>query len=464
VLNSEDMKIWSKHLAAFLLSLLFLNILNAREKPEIPNLRYYFSEDKSSFAGIIMLNQIWTRYIQNNPDVNGTAQYPDYDLGIYRSQMIFYTSLVNKVIIYTHLGYNGLTYRSPENSGLTLYNAQAEFILANNKLHLGMGLHSWNGISRYSNASIFESLVIDHPGFVNPFEKTFSRSGSQLGIYIKGTLSNLHYRLAVVKPFEYGTEKISTPVTTERINENLAVKGYFNWQFFDRENNLFPFLPMNNLGRQKIFNIGAGIYYFPEAMLVKAEKDLSTVDPMLAAMLIAAGSEHLLPQFADYYPSKISDIFLAAADAFLDMPLKNSGALTSYLGYYYNFFGPSYIRSMSRMNVSKMGASLTPPQGHGNSEWETGTGHIIRSEVGYMLPGTGIKNRFQPYAGITWKNFEALDEASLQYDAGINWLMQGHHVKWTLQYSSRPVYAIINNKNLINEYKGQIIMQTQIYF
>jgi hypothetical protein len=116
------------------------------------------------------------------------------------------------------------------------------------------------------------------------------------------------------------------------------------------------------------------------------------------------------------------------------------------------------------MNVSKMAARLALPQGTGTSEWEVGTGHIIRGELGYLLPGTGMKNRLQPYAALTWKNFEALDEASLQYDAGINWLMYGHNIKWTLQYSSRPVYAIINSRNIINEYKGQVILQTQIHF
>lgn len=32
-----------------------------------PNLRFYLSEDKSSYAGAIFVNQVWTRYIWNNP-------------------------------------------------------------------------------------------------------------------------------------------------------------------------------------------------------------------------------------------------------------------------------------------------------------------------------------------------------------------------------------------------------------
>jgi len=40
----------------------------AQQELEQPNLRFYLSEDKSSFAGAIFVNQVWTRRIWNNPD------------------------------------------------------------------------------------------------------------------------------------------------------------------------------------------------------------------------------------------------------------------------------------------------------------------------------------------------------------------------------------------------------------
>ncbi len=75
-----------------------------------------------------------------------------------------------------------------------------------------------------------------------------------------------------------------------------------------------------------------------------------------------------------------------------------------------------------------------------------------------------MKNRFQPYGAFTYKNFEALDEASIQFDAGINWLMYGHNIKWTLQYSTRPIYNYIDGLNIVTENRGQVILQTQICF
>lgn len=436
----------------------------AQDELNQPSLKVYLSDDKSSYAGMVVINQIWTRYTWNNPDKFGTKQYGDLDLGIRRSRLILYTYLMDRVFMYTQIGTDGVTYRSKQNPALNLYNAQTEFIVKKDKLHVGFGLNTWNGVSRYNNCKLLEFLVVDNPGFTYPVGGTFDKFGRQLGIYAKGSLGKLDYRVSVVKPFETGIDSVVSPVTTEKINENLAVKGYFSWQFFDKENTLFPYMTMNNLGRGKLLNIGFGFYYQPQAMLVEAKKDLSTVDPFLAGWLISAGAEHLLPDFAGYYPSQISDILLAAVDIFLDLPTRNNGAITSYLGYYYNFFGPNYLRSMSKMNVSKMSASIALPQGIGNSEWEIGTGHIVRGELGYLLPGKGMKNRLQPYGAVTYKNFDALDEASFQFDAGVNWLMYGHNLKWTLQYSSRPIYTAVEGQNLWTDSKGQIILQTQIYF
>lgn len=440
------------------------NCLFSQETDKSPELQYSLSEDGSSYFGMLMNNQIWTRYIWNNPDNNGVEQYSDIDLGIRRSRLTFYASLADKAIIFTQVGYDGMTYRSPRKPGINLYNVEAEYFLFGDLLHLGFGLDAKNGVSRYANNKNFEFLVVDAPGFISPVGGTFDDFGRQLGIFARGSISKLNYRIAVKKPFEYGIDSISSPVTTERINENFAIKGYFEWQFFDKENATFYQMTMNNLGRAKMLNVGAGFYYHPEAMLVEAEKDLSTVDPFIAALLISSGNSDKLPNYADYFPSQISDIFVGAVDVFIDMPTRKGGAVTGYFGYYYNFFGPNYLRSIGKMNVSKMAVEDALPQGPGNSEWEIGTGHILRGEFGYLLPGSGMKNRFQPYGAFTYKNLEGLGEASVQFDAGVNWLMYGHHLKWTLQYSSRPVYTIENDRQMWTSSKGMAILQTQIFF
>ena len=419
----------------FILILSFTPDLLANYRLKQPGLRWYFPNDTSSYAGIVLLNQVWTRYIWNNPDVNGNNMGGDWDFAVRRSRAIFYSNLFDKVFMYTMIGSDGISYGNSGKPQVSLYNAQTEYAFVKDKFHLGFGLNTWNGVSRYNNCKLLEFLVADNPDFVFPLGGRTDRLGRQMGVYAKGTLHKLHYRVSIVKPFSFGiSESEQIPSTTERLNDNLALKGYFAWHFFEKENTSMPYMTMNNLGRTKLFNVGAGFYYHPESM----------ISP---------------PPHGLYH-----NIFLFAIDAFLDIPINKNAALTSYLGYNSFDFGPEYIRSSAKMNVSAASPGFAIAQGIGNAEWETGTGQIIRGELGYLLPGKTDQNRLQPYGAFTWKNFEALDEASFQFDAGINWLMHGHNLKWTLQYSSRPVYDTVGDKTAWTDSKGQVILQTQIYF
>jgi hypothetical protein len=88
--------------------LLFYSNLFAQGELKHPNLRFYLSEDKSSYAGMVMVNQVWTRYIWNNPDNEGNQQPGELDFALRRSRVILYTYLMDKVFVYTQVGYDGL--------------------------------------------------------------------------------------------------------------------------------------------------------------------------------------------------------------------------------------------------------------------------------------------------------------------------------------------------------------------
>jgi len=421
-------------LAIVLVSISGKNLIAQSELSQ-PRLRFYLSEDSTSYMGFAMLNQVWTRLIQNNPDINGLEESSDFDIGIRRSRLIFYTYLMDKVYMYTEIGSDGLTFNQSEKPQMSLYNAQTEFIVDKNKLQLGFGLSTWNGISRYNNSSAPKRLVLDNPVFTYPIAGIWDRFGRQLGVYAKGTVSKLNYRLSIAKPFLTGTESAISPKPTARKDDKWAYKGYLSWQFLDNEGQALH-MTMNNLGRARIVNFGAGFYYHPDAMF--AQTDQMTPD--------------------------VSDIFLLSTDLFIDLPLKNGGAMTSYLGYFNYDFGENYLRAAGRMNVSTMDSELAIAQGTGNSEWEVGTGSIVRGELGYLFPKSIIKAQIQPFGAFTYKNFEALDEASTQFDFGINILQRGHNIKWTFQGSSRPIYAMVGEQNVVSETKWQFILQTQIFF
>jgi predicted PolB exonuclease-like 3'-5' exonuclease len=44
---------------------------------------------------------------------------------------------------------------------------------------------------------------------------------------------------------------------------------------------------------------------------------------------------------------------------------------------------------------------------------------------------------------FTYKNFDALDKSSTQFDLGTNFFLDGQHAKITAQYSARPFTLLI---------------------
>lgn len=391
--------------------------------------------DKNSSIGISLLSQVWVRYIENNPNFQGVEQYPDFDLGLRRNRIGIYSTINDKFYFYTQFGVDGVTYRSGQKPQVTLMTAQTEYAILKDKLNIGLGLINQNGPSRCANSNPGELLTIDIPGFVNPFSGSFDEEGRQFGVFAKGSLTKLNYRFAMTKPFEFGTDTGYSEITVPRINENFAFKGYAYWQFFETEKQHGPFLGMTKNSGKKTLNLGSGFYFHPQAML---------------------GTNGL----TGIWYNALS----LATDVYFYIPGKRKGDLTAYVLYTYNDFGPGYLCSVPVMNVSRMTAAGSLPQGAGNSEWDSGTGHIVRGETGWLLPQKWIKTAIQPYGAFTWKSFEALDQNSLQFDAGLNFVQPGNNLKWTIQYSNRPVYKVANGATLVYDYKSQVTLQAQFYF
>jgi hypothetical protein len=102
----------------------------------------------------------------------------------------------------------------------------------------------------------------------------------------------------------------------------------------------------------------------------------------------------------------------------------------------------------------------------GNAQPTIGTGTIFYTQAGFLLPKNtlGKVGRLQPFVAYTYKDFEALQESSSQFDIGANLHLEGHHSKVTLQYSQRPVYGADGRLNPDKKSAGEFIVQTMLYF
>lgn len=430
-------------------------------------LKVNLKEDGSKYLRIIAWNQIWMRSTEMNPGtmINGEEATSSTDFGNRRLRVLMYAQISPRYMILTHIGINNQTftnggvngssgtggYGQGKKPGLFFHDAWNEYALvlpqADKKfsLSLGGGLHYYMGLSRMTMASTLNFLTLDAPIFNWPLIENSDQFARQGGLFAKGKYGKFEYRLSYNKPFA------TNVVPTDAASSDLAVAvdnsgntkwskaGYFEYQFLYTESNLLPYKVGTYLGTKKVFNLGAGFYNAPDATRTSVA---GTVD------------KH--------------DITLLSADVFLDMPLgkpENKMALTAYSVFYNYDFGPNYLRNISIMNVGGSNPDFTGTRalaGSGNLQPVIGSGNIWYTQAGVLLPTLQEKPklRIQPFGAYTYKNFDALDKASSQFDIGANFFLDGHHAKITTQYSTRPVYTAADK---IDKYLGEFTVQLQIY-
>lgn len=430
------------------------------------------NDDGSKYIRFLIWNQMWMRSTENNPGtlgVDGLPQKRSADIGIRRARFLAYAQVSPRFLILTHFGINNQTFTgggvpgggatgNPGNIPVTVnpetgtgtangmsskkpqlffHDIWTEFKVTD-ELYIGSGLHYWNGISRLSSHSTLSFMAVDAPIFNWPLIELTDQFARQFGIYAKGQFAKWDYRISLNKPFSIGVggtfdNNRERPIAANIVNDNWATQGYIAYQFLETENNKLPFFVGSYLGTKKIFNIGGGWHHHADATSSR-------------------GSDGTV----NYH-----DITLFGLDAFLDIPINPASgtALTSYAVFYNYNFGPNYIRNIGIMNVG-FGAG-TSQNGPGNAQPTVGTGNIFYSQTGFLMPKSilGDHGRLQPFGAFTYKDFDYFDESTFQYDLGINYYLNGHQAKITLQYSTRPVFENFIKSGSASEF----ILQTHLF-
>ena len=429
-------------------------------------LKVDLNESKTKYIRFLVWNQIWFRNTQLNPGtmINGEAATSQTDIGNRRLRFLMYAQVTKRYLVMSHVGINNQTfvnggaagttgtggYGAGKKPGLFFHDAWNEYaVILPQKdkkfsLSVGGGLHYFMGLSRMTMGSTLNFLAIDAPIFNWPLIENSDQFARQVGFFGKGKAGKLEYRVSINKPYATNLNPVNVtdPAKAVAVDNNGNTKwskaGYFEYQFLNQESNVLPFKVGTYMGTNRVFNIGAGFY-------TSNDQTRSSVNGQV--------SKH--------------PITLLSADVFLDMPIGEKSkkmAVTAYSVFYDYNFGPNYLRNVGIMNVGVNDPAFTGARalaGPGNSQPLIGTGQIWYTQAGLLLPTSAEKPkvRVQGFGAYTYKNFEALDKASSQFDIGANFFIDGHHAKITTQYSTRPVYTSPNT--LAN--KGEFVAQLQVY-
>lgn len=379
------------------------------------------SEDGSKFIRFINWHQFWLTGANDAATDKFTVRP-----SLRRSRFLMYAKISPKFLILTHIGINSFGADQLNGIGqgraqVFLHDAWVEYELVPKALYVGGGLHYWNGISRLTNQSTLNFLPLDMPRFNWPTINTTDQFARHIGIYAKGKLGKLDYRIAVNEAMTKNID-FSRPVNADFATINARAlsqgnqgryvyQGYFNYQFLEAESNTLPYMVGSYLGKKRVFNIGAGFYLNPASALTLNDAtnplDGSLTEPSaIISDMDAKTTSH--------------DVALFGVDVFYDSPLGNNGsALTAYLVYYDYNFGPNFLYARGET---------------------IGTGSIVYGQAGFLLPGEGAKNRLQPFASYSVRAFDQFQDDAYQQNTastlgvGLNYFVNGHHSKFTLEY------------------------------
>ncbi len=420
------------------------------------DLKFSLNEDGSRYVRGTGLAQIWMRYADYNPGstVFGTAKESGFDVGLRRVRYQVYGQITDQIFVYTQFGINSWGSISGRKPGLFLHDVTAEYALIKTKLSFGVGLHGWNGTSRYSSSSVVSILGMDLPYFQETTNDLTDQFVRRLGVYAKGKLGAFDYRISASNPMPIQTADGSVPTLPEGETKlayysaeapAMQYQGYFMWQFWDKESNQFPYMTGTYLGTKRVLSLGSGFAVQDHAV---EYREVST-GPVI---------QQASTQFG--------------LDIFMENPLnKEKGtSLTAYAAFLKYDFGPNYLRNSGPMNPANGVNAQGTFNGPGNNAPLIGTGTVYYAQAGYLMRKDllGKLGTLQPYAELNISDFERVETSITTFNIGLNWLQMDHRSKLSLDYQSRPILIQgMNGWLIVNESakrKGQYVLQYQFAF
>ncbi|MTB50074.1 porin [Lewinella sp. W8] len=383
-------------------------------------LKLKLDEKGDKYVRFILWHQMWAT--TNN--LAGGSNKVQLTPSIRRSRILAYAQISPRFLLLTHFGLNGLTpgnLTTLGNNGdapqFFLHGAWTEFkVSQDNSLYVGAGLHYWNGLTRLSSASTLNFMTLDQP---RPFAPWHSLGyGDQfarhLGVYAKGQLGKLDYRVSVNSPSRASLNNGVSYAALSNITYNGVMhadadnlptgngiyQGYVRYNLWDAEGTKLPYNVGTYLGKKKVFALGGGFYLHPNGAYDHTEGQEGHVD-----------------------------VGHFAVDAFMDLPTKG-GCFNAYASLMNFDYGENFV-----------------------GRW-AGTGTAVYGQVGYFLQAAKI----MPYFAYQVGNYDGFEENMTSFNAGINYFLNGHNAKLTLEF-----HRINNDLTTTRGDVSQLRMQAHVF-
>lgn len=421
-------------------------------KKVINELKLNLTEDGTRYIKATFLNQTWVRWNKSDPGttVNGDPRKSTIDIGLRRTRMQLYGQLSDHTFFYTQFGMNNFNYLS-QNAGNRKLQAFFHDVLgeykvfkSNDRLKIGGGLTILTGLSRFSQPSVSTIMTTDVPVFLQSTVDQTDEFARKLSVYARGQVGKVDYRLAVSDPFPIQTNgqtapTLGTDATFTTFGHSYQYSGMLILNILDKEPHTTPYMAGTYLGEKRVLNIEAGAIYQPNATWTLSGKDTAYHNMLHYGLAV-----------------------------FADVPVQdNNYALSVYAGYFLTDYGPNYLRNNGLMNPANGTTNAAAASGFGNAYPMFGTGTSIYAQLGLRLPNDllGSAGTLMPYASFRSSSFDKLDGMMNVFDAGVNWLIDKHRSKVSLNYQLRPVFEKQANGDIAHTFNAASAwLQYQVFF
>ena len=432
-------------------------------------LKFNLNDDGSHWFQMTLLNQTWARFNESNPGtmMNNEAAPQTFDIGLRRTRIQLYGQITDRTFIYFQWGSNNVNSQAmlagTNNRKVQafIHDAVCEYNVFNGKnwLKLGGGLTIANGLSRFSQPSIGTITTLDVPVFLQATVDQTDEFSRKMSVYARGQIGKWDYRFSLSDPYP-----IANSGNVVELNPNSATfagyghhkqyQSYVMFQFFDKEGHNTPYMTGSYLGKKKVLNVGGGVIY--QAQATWYQDSTAGVSKTNAAGIPIPTSK-----------TNYNDMLLMGVEVFYESPLnKEKGTAMSLFGGFFRMdYGKNYLRMNGLMNPVGAFGSVN---GHGslnkagNAYPMFGTGNHVYLQAAYLFKKNlfGDRGTIQPFVSADIANYQALKEPMQVFDAGFNWLINGHKSKISLDYQLRPVYGMDQK---IASRASSVIIQYQIF-
>jgi hypothetical protein len=293
-------------------------------------------------------------------------------------------------------------------------------------------------------------------------------------------VGKLDYRASISDPYPYAISGNPVTLTVNQatfagVGHHKQYQGHLMYMFFDKEDHTTPgYFTGSYLGKKKILSVGGGFIYQRNATWYHQDSTDSKGNPA-ATGAKALGSPTATGAPAPNSSTVYNDMVELGLEVFYDSPLnKDKGtAMTLMGGFYHIDYGKNYIRMNGLMNPALVATSNVVGNGtnsngtyngSGNAYPMFGSGNTFYMQAAYLFKrdmfGEG-KGTLQPYVCGRFTNYQYLKDPMQVFNAGVNWLIDGHKSKISLDWELRPIY---NSKDhTITQRASQVVLQYQIF-